>query len=403
MLFNSDLVQLDLFSPFPISLYNSSYVKKAVQRIKFLENKINYIKNNIKQLWNSNLFKKIYIYMFWIVYAMKYQKIDKEEILCELRIALREKLRKLFILVPIPKDKYYELIPLILGLSIELTLNGEISTVHEKGKDSGSASINTYDFECKLDLFQTVYYESIGFLPSVFFIENIFNKFTKSENKMGINTAYFNDSEKKVEKAPILKGIKKNLWNILNTFYLDQSKNNTSVYKNSSRSRLLGNAFAANSNIIHPVSSKTLPPLSLSPSRMSEFNMSEISENRRLQVTNKEKDYQMRLVKFDTSTLSPCFDHIYKAQMFASPSLTDRTHQVSMLPSDFGNSTQTTMTAFSPPKKPMKLQILKSCHSLMLNHMSQYEADTDKKWTFQVMLEQYNQEEKQEKEEALQK
>lgn len=149
--------------------------------------------------------------MFWIIYAMKYQKTDKEEILCELRIALREKLRKLFILVPVPKDKYYELIPLILAQTIELTLNGEISTIQEKAKDSSSAPVNTYDFECKLDLFQTVYYESIGFLPSTFFIETLLNKFTKSENKMGISTAYFNESEKKPEKEPILKGVKKNL------------------------------------------------------------------------------------------------------------------------------------------------------------------------------------------------
>jgi len=88
--------------------------------------------------------------------------------------------------------------------------------------------------------------------------------------------------------------------------------------------------------------------------------------------------------------------------MFASPALSERTHQISSLPSEFGNSTQTTMSVFSPAqRKPMKLQILKSCHSLMLKHMSQYEADTDQKCAFQVMFEQYNHEEKLEREHAL--
>ena len=39
----------------------------------------------------------------------------------------------------------------------------------------------------------------------------------------------------------------------------------------------------------------------------------------------------------------------------------------------------------------------------MLKHMSQYEADTDQKCAFQVMFEQYNHEEKLEREHALKK
>jgi len=42
----------------------------------------------------------------------------------------------------------------------------------------------------------------------------------------------------------------------------------------------------------------------------------------------------------------------------------------------------------------MKLQVLKPCHSLMLKHMSHYEADSDKKSGFQLMYDQYNVDEK---------
>lgn len=160
------------------------------------------------KLCELNLFKKIFVYIFWIVYAMKFQKTDKEEILCELKVALREKLRKLFILVPTPKDKYYELIPLILSLAVEIALNSEVTTITEKN-NVGAPPKNTYDYECKQDLFQTVYYEIIGFLPSTYFIENIILKYTKEESKLGINANYL--KEKKNVKQPILKGVKKNL------------------------------------------------------------------------------------------------------------------------------------------------------------------------------------------------
>jgi hypothetical protein len=146
-LFDSDLVQLDLFSPFPISLFHSNYLYRSLQRIMFKENKIVYLKGSIKCLCNMNLFKKIFVYMFWIVYVLKFQKTDKQEILCELKIALRDKLRKLFILLPSPKDKYYELIPLILSLAIEITLNSEVTTITEKKSNVTSPPKNTYDYE----------------------------------------------------------------------------------------------------------------------------------------------------------------------------------------------------------------------------------------------------------------
>ena len=150
--------------------------------------------------------------MFWIVYAMKFQKTDKEEILCELRIALREKLRKFFIMVPSPKDKYYDILPVLLAQSIELALNNEVRTV-SGSKNSTNPPKHTYDYECKQDLFQTVYYEILGFLPSAFFIEKVIMKYTKTENKMGINTSYFNKKKKnKNEKPPAQEtGVQKNL------------------------------------------------------------------------------------------------------------------------------------------------------------------------------------------------
>lgn len=39
-LFDSDLVQIDLFSPFPIPLFNSNYLRRSIQRIIFAENKM---------------------------------------------------------------------------------------------------------------------------------------------------------------------------------------------------------------------------------------------------------------------------------------------------------------------------------------------------------------------------
>lgn len=209
-LFDSDLVQLDLFGPFPIGLYDSNYLRRSLNRIVFKENKINYLRPKFAKLCELSLFKKIFVYMFWIVYAMKFQKHDKEEILCELKVALREKLRKLFILVPAPKDKYYELIPLILSLAIEVALNSEITTITEKKNNVTYPPKNTYDYECKQDLFQTVYYEIIGFLPSTYFIENIILKYTKEENKLGLSSIP-SLSKKTITKGPILKGVNKNL------------------------------------------------------------------------------------------------------------------------------------------------------------------------------------------------
>lgn len=56
-LFDSDLVQLDLFSPFPIEFFNSCYLQKALKRIKFAENKINYMKPKFVSLCKMNLIK----------------------------------------------------------------------------------------------------------------------------------------------------------------------------------------------------------------------------------------------------------------------------------------------------------------------------------------------------------
>jgi hypothetical protein len=316
-LFDSDLVQIDMFSPFPIPLFNSNYLKRSLQRIIFKENKMAYMQSKWLKLCELNLFKKIFVYIFWIVYVMKFQKTDKEEILCELKVALREKMRKLFILIPIPKDKHYELVPIILSLAVEIAINSEVSTVSEKN-NVGSPPKNTYDYECKQDLFQTVYYEIIGFLPSSSFIENIILKYTKGENKFDMNANYL--KEKKNTKQPILKGIKKNLCNVLNTFCRDQSRNNlmfSSASKNS-HSKLLGNAFAANSNIMMPVSSTRTLPVLMSPSRTSRLDFTdEIDVDRPL--TKREIEHNLKSVKFDTSTLSPCFDHIYKSYQYSPP------------------------------------------------------------------------------------
>ena len=123
---------------------------------------------------------------------------------------MREKLRKMFILIPSPKDKYYEMIPLILSLGVEIALNSEITTITEPNK-VGAPPKNTYDYECKQDLFQTVYYEINGFLPSAYFVENLIMKYTKEENKLGISSNYLKDKKKPLVKNPILKGVKKNL------------------------------------------------------------------------------------------------------------------------------------------------------------------------------------------------
>lgn len=244
----------------------------------FKENKIAYLKPKFAQLCELNIFKKIYVYTFWIVYVMKFQKTEKEEILCELKVALREKLRKFFILIPAPKDKYYDMIPLILSLAIEITLNTEITTITEPNK-VGAPPKNTYDYECKQDLFQTVYYEIVGFLPSAYFIENLVLKYTKEENKLGINNNYLKDKKKAVIKKPILKGVKKHLCNVLDTFYKDQSRNNP------------GNSMANSKSLGY-----------MSPSRLSNFNMTDEMED---EPASKELKYNPNSVKFDTSTLSP--------------------------------------------------------------------------------------------------
>lgn len=113
-------------------------------------------------------------------------------------------------------------------------------------------------------------------------------------------------------------------------------------------------------SIAQPVSAHTLPALSLSPSRISHMNMSEDSEEEK-PLTKRELEHNLRSVRFDTSTLSPCFDHIYKSYQY-SPPMSERTRQVSMFPSDLGNTTQFTASGFlkSPNlRKPLKLQVLK--------------------------------------------
>lgn len=328
-----------------------------------------------------NLFKKIFVYMFWIVYVLKFQRTDKQEILCELKIALRDKLRKLFILLPSPKDKYYELIPLILSLAIEITLNSEITTITEKKNNVTSPPKNTYDYECKQDLFQTVYYEIIGFLPSAYFIENIILKYTKEENKLGISSNYLKDKKKSISK-PILKGVKKNLCNVLSNFYKDQSRNNLlnfTTMNKTTYSKMMGSAFASNSNIIQPVSISTLPPLSMSPTRTHPIDPLDETELEK-PLSKKEIEYSMKSVKFSTSTLSPCFDHIY--QCFQSPS-PKRSTTILHSTSDLLKSPQL--------KKPIKLQVLKPAHSLLLKHRSEYEVDVGKKCNFEVMFDAYEQ------------
>ena len=284
---------------------------------------------------------------------MKFQKQEKEEILCELKVALREKLRKLFILIPSPKDKYYDMIPLILSLATEITLNSEITTITEPNK-VGAPPKNTYDYECKQDLFQTIYYEIIGFLPSAYFIENLIIKYTKEESKLGISSNYLKDKSKILMKQPILKGVKKNLCNVLDTFYKDQSRNNNK------------SNFTSRTSLL------------MSPSRLTNFNMSDEIESEIKPPTKRELEYNLKSVKFDTATLSPCFDHIYKSYQ-NSPPKTDRMHQTSLLSSNFTN-TQNTLSSlqFPPLRKPLKLQVLKPSHSMVLKHRSEYEVDQNK-------------------------
>ena len=50
LLFDSNLVQLDLFSPFPIPLFNSNFLRRSLNRIMFKENKIAYLKPKFVQL-----------------------------------------------------------------------------------------------------------------------------------------------------------------------------------------------------------------------------------------------------------------------------------------------------------------------------------------------------------------
>lgn len=51
--FDPDSTQLDLFSPFPIELFNSDYIQKGLQRLR-LKSKI---KNNFKEITNSYILK----------------------------------------------------------------------------------------------------------------------------------------------------------------------------------------------------------------------------------------------------------------------------------------------------------------------------------------------------------
>jgi hypothetical protein len=203
-------------------------------------------------------------------------------------------------------------------------------------------------------------------------------KYTKEESKLGISTNYLKDKKKNLIKAPIIKGVKKNLCNVVNTFYKDQSRNNllmSSSQNKTSTSKIFGSAFATNSNIVQPVSFSTLPPLSLSPTRSGIDMTAEPSPQ---PLSKREIEHTMRSVRFDASTLSPCFDHIYKS--FHNPQ--------SPLLSNI--SSQWTLTQ-SPPRlrKPIKLQVLKPAHSLILKHRSEYEVDADKKCNFEVMYEQY--------------
>jgi len=180
--------------------------------------------------------------------------------------------------MPSPKDKYYDMIPLILSLAIEITLNTEITTITEPNK-VGAPPKNTYDYECKQDLFQTVYYEIVGFLPSAYFIENLLLKYTKEENKLGISSKYLKDKKKKVIDKPMLKGVKKNLCGVIDTFYKDQSTN--SFGNNMSYSR--------NSGFI-------------SPSKFTHLSMTEEVDP---DQAGAESKFNPHSVKFDTSTLSP--------------------------------------------------------------------------------------------------
>ena len=56
-LFDSELVQCDLFSPFPIEFYNSGYLDKGLQRIKFTENKLKHMKPVFELLWKTSILK----------------------------------------------------------------------------------------------------------------------------------------------------------------------------------------------------------------------------------------------------------------------------------------------------------------------------------------------------------
>ena len=212
---------------------------------------------------------------------------------------------------------------------------------------------------------------------------------------MGIDTSYFNKSEKKNQKQAPVKSVNKNLCNVINTYFQDQSRHRSQKnLQKSSLNKTGTSAFMTNQNVVQPVSSHTLPTLSMSPSRISDTNNSDDSDT---EIFSSETTSRVP-VKFDTSMLSPCFDHIYKSQMSFNHLSPSPRSSTSLLPQQQTfNTTQYTILSSSQQRmfvSQARPHILKPSYSLLLKHVSEYNADQSKKLNSELMMDQYNEEEK---------
>lgn len=119
------------------------------------------------EIKQSIIMKKIFVYLFWIYYVHRFQKRDPDykEILGELRLALREKSLKLFILIQPPKEEILEILPFYLSVAVRIAYAKHFA----KAKSIMD----------EIDLHYMIHEELLGFFPSDVYLDRCVGKYIK--------------------------------------------------------------------------------------------------------------------------------------------------------------------------------------------------------------------------------
>ena len=280
-----------------MAISQSNYLSVALAKLKCQP----YKAQRVRELLPSLLLRKTFTYTFWLFYLFKYQQhedLGAADLAEDIRIRLKQKYRKLFILCRPPKEHLFEVLPFLFAIAIKEGL------LELMPKAKGS-----WDEECDVELHDFVQKELSGYSMSLLSLHKNIDKFVTSQPdkaKKGLQSAYYSLDPKEQ------KGGK------------DRAKSRPSIRLGASTElrEILSRSKGANESEA-PVNSghasqRQLPVLGSIAGLSSILASGRISRNEE-SLEGSSVMGSTRHGKFDTSSMSPVFEQFYSSSGFSSP------------------------------------------------------------------------------------